>query len=189
MPSSSRRAISARSFVGRRTGLGRFETHHVVISDAVGMYWMQLTPLGARSSESRYSGMVSQSQFMPAFIDAYGIASVRVIVSIERSRNSGLHRREAEAAVAEHQRGDAVPSGDGAVGIPANLRVVMRVQIDEAGRDDQPVGVDGLLREAGRAAADLRDLAVLDPDVAAIARHARSVDDGAAFDVKIESAM
>ncbi len=27
---------------------------------------------------------------MPAFIDAYGIASVRVIVSIARSRSSGL---------------------------------------------------------------------------------------------------
>ncbi len=30
------------------------------------------------------------------------MASVRVMVSMERSRNSGLHGREAEAAVAEH---------------------------------------------------------------------------------------
>ena len=35
--------------------------------------------------------MVSQSQFIPWRIDSYGMASVRVIVSIERSRNSGLH--------------------------------------------------------------------------------------------------
>ncbi len=55
------------------------------------MYWMQLTPFGERSSESRYCGMVSQSQLMPAFIEAYGMASVRVMVSIERSRKSGLH--------------------------------------------------------------------------------------------------
>ena len=60
------------------------------MSDAVGRYWMQLTPLGARSSESRYSGIVSQSQFIPARMASYGIASVRVIVSIERSRKSGL---------------------------------------------------------------------------------------------------
>ena len=55
------------------------------------MYWMMLTPLSVRSSESRYSGIVSQSQFMPWRIDSYGMASVRVIVSMERSRKSGLH--------------------------------------------------------------------------------------------------
>jgi hypothetical protein len=60
-----------------------------VISDAVGRYWMTFTPFGARSRESRYSGMVSQSHRMPWRIDSKGIASVRVIVSIERSRNSG----------------------------------------------------------------------------------------------------
>ncbi len=53
------------------------------------MYWMTLTPFGARSRQSRYSGIVSQSHGMPSSIDAYGIASVRVIVSIERSRKSG----------------------------------------------------------------------------------------------------
>ena len=44
----------------------------IVISDAVGMYWMQFTPRGARSSESRYSGMPSQSQWgsMPSTIDS-----------------------------------------------------------------------------------------------------------------------
>ena len=41
-----------------------------VISDAVGMYWMTFTPFGARSRESRYSGIVSQSQGMPSFIDS-----------------------------------------------------------------------------------------------------------------------
>jgi hypothetical protein len=61
-----------------------------VMREAVGMYWIQFTPLGARARESRYSGIVSQSQFMPTFMDAKGIASVRVIVSIERSRKSGF---------------------------------------------------------------------------------------------------
>ena len=112
---------------------------------------------------------------------------MRVIVSIERSRKSGLHRREAEAAVAEHHRGDAVPAGDRAVRVPADLGVVMGVQIDEARRDDQAVGVDDFLGEARRASADLRDLAVLDPDVAPVARHAGAVDDGAAFDLNVDS--
>ncbi len=62
----------------------------------------------------------------------------------------------------------------------------MGVQIDEARRDDQAVGIDDFFGEARRAAANLRDLAVLDPDVAAIARDAGSVDDGAAFDLNVE---
>jgi len=40
------------------------------ISEAVGMYWMTLTPLGARSRDVRYSGMLSQSHFIPTFIDS-----------------------------------------------------------------------------------------------------------------------
>src|ERR1700746_2686934 len=60
------------------------------MSEAVGIYWIQLTPFGARSSESMYCGIVSQSQAIPAFIAANGMASVRVMVSIERSRKSGL---------------------------------------------------------------------------------------------------
>ena len=56
------------------------------------MYCRTLTPFGAASSESRYSGMVSQSHLgsMPSCIAASGIASVRTIVSIDRSRKSGL---------------------------------------------------------------------------------------------------
>ncbi len=49
-----------------------------------------------------------------------------------------LHRREAEAAVADHDRGDAVPARNRAVGIPEKLRVVMGVEVDESRRDDMP---------------------------------------------------
>jgi hypothetical protein len=59
------------------------------------------------------------------------------------------------------------------------------MQIDEAGRDDHASGVDRLFREARRAAANLGNFAVLDPDVGAKSGHARSIDDGSAFDVKI----
>jgi hypothetical protein len=60
------------------------------------------------------------------------------------------------------------------------------VQIDKSWRDDQTVGVDDFARRAGGASADLRDLAIFDPDVAAKPWHPRSIDYGAAFDVKIE---
>src|SRR5436190_4739557 len=91
MPSSSRRAISSRSLSVAGRDLAASNPITYVIKEAVGMYWMTLTPLGERCSESMYCGIVSQSQLMPAFIDSYGIASVRVIVNIERSRNSRLH--------------------------------------------------------------------------------------------------
>ena len=44
---------------------------------------------GVRSTESRNSGKLTQSQGIPAFIEARGIASTRVIDSIARSRSSG----------------------------------------------------------------------------------------------------
>ena len=42
-----------------------------------------------RSSVSIHSGKVTQSQSMPAFMDSKGMASVRDMVSIARSRSSG----------------------------------------------------------------------------------------------------
>ena len=47
------------------------------------------TDLAVRSTESRNSGNVTQSQGMPSCIDLSGIASVRTMVSIARSRESG----------------------------------------------------------------------------------------------------
>ena len=145
MPSSSRRCISLRSasVAGRR--LRRVEAHHVGhqrrrrhVLDAVdALRRARRASRGTPGSSPSPSAAACRST-----IDSYGIASVRVIVSIERSRKSGLHRGEAEAAVAEHHRGDAVPAGDRAVRVPADLGVVVGVQVDEAGRDDQPVGVD-----------------------------------------------
>src|SRR5260221_4187843 len=90
MPSCSKRCISLRSASVAGLFLAFSSPMTYVISDAVGMYWMQLTPLGERSKESRYCGMVSQSHDIPSFIEANGMASVRVIVSIERSRKSAL---------------------------------------------------------------------------------------------------
>jgi hypothetical protein len=62
------------------------------------------------------------------------------------------------------------------------------VQVDEAGCDDQPVGVDDPVREARRAAPDLRDPAILDPQVGPIAWYAGTVDDCSTPDLSTEAA-
>ena len=58
----------------------------------------------------------------------------------------GAHRCERHAAVAEHDRRDAVPARRRRVGIPRELRVEVGVDVDEAGRHDRAVGVDGSRR-------------------------------------------
>ena len=96
-----------------------------------------------------------------------------------------LGRGDAEAAIADHRRGHAMPRRDAEHAIPQDLRVVVRVHIDEARRHDLAGGVDGRGgRPVGLAQGD--DLAVLDADVADEARLARAVDDRAARDLQIE---
>ena len=77
-----------------------------------------------------------------------------------------------------------MPRGAGEQRVPANLRVVVGMRIDEARRDDQFTGVDGALRAAADLA-DFRDRSVLDRDVGAHARSAGAVDHGAVFDYEV----
>ncbi len=65
-----------------------------------------------------------------------------------------------------------------AAGIPEQLRVVVRVRIDETGRDDETVGVDRLRRFFADLA-DLDDLAVTNADVGLARGRTGSVDDSA----------
>ena len=92
-----------------------------------------------------------------------------------------LHRREADAAVAEHHRGDAVPARGREQRIPHRLAVVMRVHVDPAGRDQEAVGVD-LAPARTQLAADRRDAVAHDGDVARKGRLAGAVDDLSAAD-------
>ena len=62
----------------------------------------------------------------------------------------GAHRGEADAAVAHHDGGDAVPGGGAEDGVPAGLAVVVGVDVDPAGRDDEALGVDLAPARAGR---------------------------------------
>ena len=96
-----------------------------------------------------------------------------------------LHRREADAAIAHHRRGDAVPARGLQMRIPGRLAVIVRVDVDEARRDQQALGVDLLVGAAGDLA-DGRDLAVLHRDVGFVQRRAGAVGNGAATDDEIE---
>ena len=59
-----------------------------------------------------------------------------------RRRRRGFGGREGESAVPGEQRGDAVPRRRRRGRIPVELRVVVGVDVDEAGRHEQAVGVD-----------------------------------------------
>ena len=93
--------------------------------------------------------------------------------------------RKAEAAVADDHRGHPVPAGQGAVRIPEHLRVVVRVEIDEARGDDHAAGIEHA-RAIGRPdVSQLGDATVLDGDIAPAPRHARAVDHHAAPDHRV----
>ena len=54
----------------------------------------------------------------------------------------GLRGREPDTAVAHDDGGDAVPARRREQRVPGDLAVEVRVHVDEAGRDEQAVGVD-----------------------------------------------
>ena len=94
------------------------------------------------------------------------------------------HRREADAAIAEQHRGDAMPRRRREFLVPRRLAVIMRVHIDPAGRHQHAVGLD--LAPAGPGlTADFGDAVAIDRDVAGEGRLAGAIDDGAAADDRI----
>ena len=93
-------------------------------------------------------------------------------------------RGDRVAAVARHHRRDAVVAGGGPERLEGELRVVVRVHVDDAGHHDEPVGGDRPPR--ARQAPDVGDHARLDADVGDPHRQARSVDHPATFDDRIE---
>ena len=104
---------------------------------------------GRRSTASRYSGKLVHSHVMPSVMAEPGDVLDALhqldqpLVAI-RGR-----RREADAAVAHHHGGDAVPRARGDPRVPRDLRVVVRVDVDPPGRDQPAVGVDHLARRRG----------------------------------------
>src|SRR5712691_9615455 len=97
-----------------------------------------------------------------------------------------MDRGEAEATVADGHGSHAVPAADRAVGVPVQLGVVVRVQVNEPRRHNQARGIEHFGSVMTLQPADLGDLAVLDPDVGPVAWHSRAVHHRAASDDSIE---
>ena len=95
------------------------------------------------------------------------------------------HRREADAAVAEDRGGHAVPARRREVRVPGGLAVEVRVHVDEAGRDEQPVGVDGRAGRARRPGRPRRSRRRRPRRRPCARRRAGAVDDGPASDHEI----
>ncbi len=64
-----------------------------------------------------------------------------------------LHRCKADAAIAHHRRGDAMPARGLQARVPGRLAVIVGVDVDETRRDQQALGVDLL----GAGTSDLTD--------------------------------
>src|SRR6185436_8222805 len=91
---------------------------------------------------------------------------------------------QGEAAVAHHDAGDAVIAGRGPERIPEDLRVHVRVAVDEARRDDVAFGVDHLARALTNTP-DGGDAAVPHSDIGPIPRKPGSIDDRAVLDYQV----
>ena len=91
-------------------------------------------------------GTTASSTSRPSCSTVPGMSSTPSISSMRRSWSSGVHGCEADAAVADDDRRDAVPRRRDHARVPRRLAVVVAVDVDEAGRDEQPVGVDDALR-------------------------------------------
>ena len=96
----------------------------------------------------------------------------------------GLGGREADAAIAHDDGGDAVPGRGRHFLVPSGLAVIVRVDVDPAGRNDLAGGVDFLLAGANLAA-DGADQPAIDRNIADITLAARAIDKCAAANDQI----
>src|SRR5215468_10060305 len=88
-------------------------------------------------------------------------------------------RCETDTAIAEQDRRYAVPGGRCEDRVPGRLAIIMRMHIDPAGRDQQPVSRDFTSRRP-RLAANRADPSTIDRDVSGKRRLPGPVDDRAA---------
>ncbi len=102
---------------------------------------------------------------------------------------------ESHPAVAGDHGGDAVAAGRLELAVPADLPVVVGVDVDESRCDDTASGVDGFARLPRQAricrgpSHHFDDLAIPDPDVGEIPGHAGAVDYRATDKFQVEHAV
>jgi hypothetical protein len=160
--------------VGGRSALGRFLAHHIEAQRRVAE---QGGHVDRRAARLQRVEILREGLEWPGGTEA----RFKRLQAHALDLFQGLHdhlamdfpgRGDAEAAIADHRGGDAVPGRDGEHAIPQDLRIVVCVYVDEARRDDLARGVDRL---HGRSfgLAERYDLSVLDADIAGKARLAR----------------
>ena len=93
-------------------------------------------------------------------------------------------RRDADAAVTDNNRGDAMLGRRREDRIPADLRIIVRMNIDETRCDDVALRIDDGSRIAFNLA-DLRNQPIADRKVRGAAWRARAVDDETVTDNQI----
>ncbi len=101
---------------------------------------------------------------------------------IERRRRRAIEgqRRERDAAVAGHDRGDALADFRAHIGGDEQRAIVMGVDIDESRRDDKPFRIEFAPAAASRQPSHCSDALAVDCDVGAEARGAAAVDHASA---------
>ena len=110
-------------------------------------------------------------------IDVLVIAAKQV----QRRRHVGVHeRREADAAIAHDDRGHPLRDLRQHPRIREHDLVVVRVDVDEAGRDDQSRDIDHLGVRGDKTGADRGDPVAVDAHIGNKPVRAGAVDDGAA---------
>ena len=138
--------LHRRDLVGGRGALRRVVAHHVAAHRAVPDVRADVHAERGRRARRGSRRSVPPAKSTPAASASADMPSTRLSISSSHATSSGSARREREAAVAGEQRGDAVPRRGRRGRVPVQLRVVVRVDVDEAGRDEQAVGVDDLAR-------------------------------------------
>jgi hypothetical protein len=98
----------------------------------------------------------------------------------------GDERRDREAAIPAHDGGHAVEGGRAQDRVPEDLRVVVRVDVDEPGRDDLPARVDAVACRLVHARLARDDASVANRDVGRSSRSSGAVDHRAAADHHIQ---
>src|SRR5262249_42925222 len=91
-----------------------------------------------------------------------------------------------EPAVPNDNGGHPMPAGHGAIRIPVDLRIVMRMQIDEPRRNNEPMCIERFLGVARFELADLGNFALFNPDISETAGRAGTINNRSTLDDYIE---
>ena len=115
-----------------------------------------------------------------------GAVPARQLRAQQRHRRV-VGRRQREPVLAEHLEGHALVHLAGVVGMREQLDVGVRVHVDEAGRENQPVAVERPPRSLVDDP-DARDAVAAHADVRPVPRVSRAVDDVRSAEAQVEHA-